>query len=64
MARISFELKRWDYGNDLLLGVRIAGDPKATPGDMLDAVINWVAPRIRKGEMSGSKDAESKPEGS
>jgi len=53
MVNIFWRLDRRDYDNELVLCVRIqdgCGNHKVTNGDMLDTVINYIAPKIRKGE--------------
>ena len=58
--KISWELKREDYGRVLVMRVYIREGldckDSVTPGDMLDTVSNYVAPRIRKGAFGGEVD--------
>ncbi len=55
MAKIEYKVQDFDYGNGIGLSVRVSregGEDPPTPGDLLDTIINLVAPQIRCGMMS------------
>ena len=55
---IEWMVKRTDYDNTVTISVRITrqeGKDQPTIGDLLDTTINYVIPRIRKGELRGNE---------
>jgi len=56
MAKIEFKVAQFDYDNGIGLQVRLsrtdAKEDTPTVGDLLDTIINVVAPQMRAGMMS------------